>query len=1487
MRKLIPAFLIAAFLLLLLALWVVPPSSAQEPTPPPKGSQLPPPLPPTEPAPSNLKIDPHLLTKIEPPLLKKLLESGSPPIAFIVYLKESVDLAAAVATVPANNRGAVEPLAKRTAIVNTLQQTAGASQADVLQVLNSPTTNSAGQISAAASDIRPLWIVNAVAAKGTLDMVLALAARPDVAVVRLDKKIEIGDWRFVSDKFQSTAGGQNAISNLQSPFEWGVSKIRADLVHTALGLTGAGVVVANIDTGVDWQHPALQSRYRGYTGPGKLPQHLGNWFDATTNPATYPIDGNGHGTHTMGVMAGTNGIGVAPGARWIAARAFDSSGIAQSSWLHSAFQWVLAPNGNPALAPNIVNNSWSNQFGISSEFQPDIQALLTAGIFPVFSAGNNGPDVGTVGSPASLDIAFAIGATDINDEIALFSSRGPSPWNKIKPEVTAPGKTVLSSLPGGAYGELSGTSMAAPHVAGVVALMLQASPALANNLSQISTVLTSTAVHLGNPTPNSNYGWGRVDAYNAVMAVGSFGTLQGAVTQAGNNLPVANASLQIAPHSGGPLIQATTTPDGSYLQGLSPNTYDMTVAAFGFLPATQTGLSVTNGSATTQNFSLTPQPVGTLTGVIRESGSGLPLAATLSIAGTPAQAISAANGSYTLSLPEGVYTATVVAAAHRITQAVNLTINAGAALTQDFWLDTAPKILLVDSGRWYQESQVGYYHQALTDLRYPYDLWSITKPYLTPNDVPVTSTLTAYDIVIWSAPRDAPGYVGADAALRGFLKAGGKLILSGQDVAYFDGGGSILGSAAYFRNELKATFVQEQSDVFTVTGVSPGPLADLSLTLNGGDGANNQASPDVIANADPDFAKSLLNYGGNDGLAGLNVGLCVPYRAVLLPFGFEAINNRTDRTQLLGRALDWLLQGSDPAGLEVTPLQITKIGNFGSVVSHTLRVRNTGANPDTFNLSVTPGVPYGWPLVALPPAAISLPSCQSQTITISTRINVASRWHISDTYTVAVQSTNQPALSQSVTRTVKTPAPLLLVDDDRWISFAANYTQTLETLQIPYDYWQVPKSWSGPLPPSPSTETLQMYPMTLWYMANDWYQPLTTEEEDRLAAYLQNGGRLTLSGQDYLYALPNHQPSTFAQTYLGILSHSEDYSSTSVTGRPGNPVGNGLGPFPLTFPNGYANFTDGLTPTATAQIATIGQAGQANSLTQAGSGSGGSSWHTHFLSFGPELLAPTERARLLQRSLGWLSWLGRSTVTPSVAASLDGTDIIYTATLLNDGWIDLPAAVFTATFPAQLTPGSASPGLNLVNGQLVWSGPLARNQAKVLTYTASIAAALPLGTKVSQTSWLYYPEHHLLFDRVAETRVNFPELGTSALTVSPSQGVEPGTVLNYSLTLRNSGLVNDPVVTATGALPPLLDLLGLDPPGQGTLLTSDQSFTWTTALASNQEATLTYRAVISYRTGSAVAHTVQVNDGLNEPLLLTARSTFKVLPLYFPILFKK
>ena len=1508
MRRLIPTLLIAITVIFSLALLIVDPTAAQEPAPPPKGSDYSPPTP----SPSNQSAAPPasiaqiplaLRAKINPQLLKRLLTEPDAPL--IVYLTTKTDLKNVVTGLKA--QGQNDKLTKRQGIINALQQTASKSQGGVIQLLtDSAKAGGLDGQSATTTDINSFWIVNAVAARASLNTVLALAARSDVEFIQLDKTIAIsrpsqpGGLDFSTGKdgrsplapcassapYFCVANDFYPTPALQAT-SWGINRIRADFVHNALQIDGSGIVVANIDTGVDWQHQALQHKYRGFTGAGHLPQHQGNWHDATDDGATYPVDGRGHGTHTMGTMVG-DGLGVAPGARWIAVKAFNSEGLAQTSWLHDAFQWLLAPAGDPALAPDIVNNSWGNPVGGNSEFEADIQALLNAGIFPVFSAGNNGPDASTVGSPGSLDVAFSVGAVTPNDETALFSSRGPSPWGRTKPEVSAPGVDITSTFPGGSYIDFNGTSMAAPHVAGLAALLLQAEPSLGGDLAGITYAITSTATPLGEGYPNNDYGWGLIDAYNAVMSVTSAGTLQGAVTKAGSGASLNQALIQITPRGGGPTIATYSDAAGVYQQGLAAGRYDVTTSAFGYQSVTNLGLDVITSTVTLQDFALPLAPKGTLQGVVRDSNTGLPLEATITVDGTPASTTSTpTDGRYSLTLPVGNYNITVVAPNHRIGKAANITINDGGIVVQDFLLAQAPTILLVDSGWWSQDSELAFYQQALAGNLYNYSIWQVTRPITMPDSIPSASTLANFDIVIWSSPYDAPGFVGADEALVEYLEGGGKLFLSGQDVAFFDGGGSVFSIASYFKDYLKARYVTDDAELEEIRGLSDGPLAGLTLTIAAGDGADNQFASDIIAINDRDFAGPLTVYGqdgnfpGND-LAGLHVGVCVPYRAMYLSFGFEAINNPTDRQQVMQRALDWLVASPTLHKVELTPETETRIGNFNTVVDHQIRVRNTGLQDDAYNLSVN----SNWPLKPAPPSTLSIPSCETQVITVGVQINT-NAWHTSDTLTLEAQSLNQPAIRDVATRTTKSPAPILLVDDDRFISFASEFQEALAANNFASDFIQIPKSWQGEMPPSPPLEILNMYPVVVWYTAYDWFQPLVASEEEKLSAYLEGGGRLFFSSQDYIYNLPEKTPEIFAQTYLGVQSHIEDFRSATTTGRKGNLIGNHFGPYDLEFPLSYQNNTDLLTPTTTAEVITLGDEGQANGVMNSGDGAGRGPWRTVFLAFGPELLQDGGHAKMMQRAVGWLSWLGTSKVEPHVSTALDGETITYTVSLTNDGWSDISTAYFTATIPAELTLNAVDPQLTLSNGSLVWNGPLAKDQNVSFVFSGTIADPLPLGTALHQTNWLYYPEHDLLFDRVATVYVNFPDFQGSALTVTPAQDALPGETLTYTIVLKNSGLVDDPQVTAANVLPHMLILDSVDTPSGGSVLSDGrQAITWTTPLAVNETATLTYRAVISYRTSTPIDNMVLVTDNITDPVRLRARTTFKVYPLYFPIIYK-
>jgi subtilisin family serine protease len=260
---------------------------------------------------------------------------------------------------------------------------------------------------------------------------------------------------------------------------------------------------------VDPTHPDLASRYGGF------------WYDPYGQHAT-PFDPNNHGTHTTGTAVGGDAsgknIGVAPGATWIAAKAWNDAGVGFTSAFHQIFQWFLAPGGNPANAPDVVNNSWAfTSTGCITEFLPDVQAWRVAEIFPAFAAGNSGPSGGTALSPGNYAESFAMGATDSSDNIASFSSRGPSPCDGlVRPDVSAPGVSVRSSVPGG-YVSYNGTSMATPHVTGAVAVLRSINPNL--TVDELESALTQGAVDLGTLGPDNNFGAGRLDLFQSAQLV--------------------------------------------------------------------------------------------------------------------------------------------------------------------------------------------------------------------------------------------------------------------------------------------------------------------------------------------------------------------------------------------------------------------------------------------------------------------------------------------------------------------------------------------------------------------------------------------------------------------------------------------------------------------------------------------------------------------------------------------------------------------------------------------------------------------------------------------------------------------------------------------------------------------------------------------------------------------------------------------------------
>src|SRR5699024_4330694 len=226
---------------------------------------------------------------------------------------------------------------------------------------------------------------------------------------------------------------------------WNVDQIYAPEVWEK-GFDGSGIVVASIDSGVQWDHPALKENYRGYDADTGEVDHEFSLFDSATEK-TEPYDDVGHGTHVTGTMVGnepdgSNQIGVAPGAKWIAVKAFSDDGGSDADILAAA-EWILAPtdkegNSRVDLAPDIVNNSWSGGPGLDEWYRDVVKEWRHAGIFPAFAAGNvdmyNPGGPGSIANPANYPESFAIGATDKDNLIGEFSLLGPSPYDEIKPD---------------------------------------------------------------------------------------------------------------------------------------------------------------------------------------------------------------------------------------------------------------------------------------------------------------------------------------------------------------------------------------------------------------------------------------------------------------------------------------------------------------------------------------------------------------------------------------------------------------------------------------------------------------------------------------------------------------------------------------------------------------------------------------------------------------------------------------------------------------------------------------------------------------------------------------------------------------------------------------------------------------------------------------------------------------------------------------------
>ena len=452
--------------------------------------------------PMNLfaKTDSSYLDKIEKSLQKV---PASKEVEFIVTLKAEADLTKV----------------KPEDVVDTLRDTSEKSQESLISFIERKVKD--GEI----SEYNSFFIINSIYIKGKAELIEKIARRSDVESIRLNHTI-------VSDK-EEIVKRKSSLSEVTSYVPWNLESIQADRVTK----TGKNIVVGIIDSGVNANHPELQDAL--------IPEGFKDFVEPSN---TEPKDETGHGTHVAGTILGRT-IGIAKDAKLIVARVFNKEGEASDDGLLAAGQWILEKK------PQVVNNSWGGNRD-DSFYDDIIKKWKAAGIVPIFSSGNTGEynagGEGSIGSPGSLEDSFSVGALTKDDRLAKFSLRGPSKHtNKFKPEISAPGVNILSADYKGGYVLKTGTSMAAPHVTGAVALILEANKNL--SVDKVEDILKSTATPLTDDhyisSPNMGYGYGKLNVYKAVEAalgkdVDKFATFTGQTLIAGtdNVLPAIEAT---------------------------------------------------------------------------------------------------------------------------------------------------------------------------------------------------------------------------------------------------------------------------------------------------------------------------------------------------------------------------------------------------------------------------------------------------------------------------------------------------------------------------------------------------------------------------------------------------------------------------------------------------------------------------------------------------------------------------------------------------------------------------------------------------------------------------------------------------------------------------------------------------------------------------------------------------------------------------------
>lgn len=635
----------------------------------------------TPPAAGALVSDDEALAKIAGELRQYL--SSKEPVEVVILLRE----------VPDDHLLAERHSGGREAVVESLKYWAMSTQESVARAVKSY----GGEV------LNRFWITNAIVARVPGEALLRVAANPLVRKVIPNYVIELNEPE------DAEPAGDGRISS------WGIDKIEAKKVWQ-MGYNGSGVRVAVLDTGVDISHEALKGKM--LTLDPNSPYYPGGWmeFDTAGNPIpSVPHDTRGHGTHVSGTVLGGDGenivIGVAPGAELMHGLVLPY-GRGTFAQIIGGIEWAVDPyyidintgqrvyTHKPA---HIISMSFGARNYFGDEFLEPIKHALMANVIPVAAAGNGG--AGTIDNPGNIWGVFAIGATDEEDQPAYFSGgmvvnwpNPPADWpfndtypsTYIKPDFSAPGVHITSAVPGGGYESWSGTSMATPHVSGVIALILEATKwyeSPPQDLPEmVYSILAKSSLDLGKPGQDTRYGWGRVNAYDAVLTALQYAKISGVsgfVTDTYSGEPVADANVSIYTMDGELVAAVLTNGSGYFKVGLDPGTYRVVVERFGYVQyETVVNVVILNG---------------TLAGAVLDEESGEPIAgAVVEVLEAGVTATTDSRGGFSISLLPGRYHVRVSASGYYpVTEVVDVEENETTIADFRLYPSTTPVILRV------------------------------------------------------------------------------------------------------------------------------------------------------------------------------------------------------------------------------------------------------------------------------------------------------------------------------------------------------------------------------------------------------------------------------------------------------------------------------------------------------------------------------------------------------------------------------------------------------------------------------------------------------------------------------------------------------------------------------------------------------------------------------------------------------------------------